>query len=429
MITASPSDYATIQRVINKLDIPRDQIFVEVLIMEMGINKDSQYAANIVHGKSGTSIAPTSDLIGLIKDPTNIPAGMVLQYRDNNTTNVTIPGASGGTAQTFAIPNLAALIKAIQTSSNSQVVASPQIMTMDNTEATFESTDQIPTLNATAGIGGTVNNSVQFIDIPLSVKIKPQLNKISNFIKMDIKAKISDVTNKAPAGVSNIAPAKLTRNAETSVMVSDGDTVVLGGLIRDKQTETIKKVPLLGDIPILGWLFKARDATIEKTNLLLFITPRIMRQPEAVRAVLDQKLKDRDHFVETAMGGEDHQRETRNNVIRNLPDVKTIKNYNAKRVINLEDDDILKDSSKEAMNEKPTPTPAPHTAPGVDTKDTLTLPQLDQVPSDSKVAPPAVVPPSEPNSAPPVVAPAPDALPANSDPFAPIAPQSGGKTP
>ena len=151
-----------------------------------------------------------------------------------------------------------------------------------------------------------------------------------------------------------------------------------------------------------------------------------MRQPESVRAVLDQKLKDRDHFVETAMGGEDRLREVRNDMIRGLPDIKNIKNYNAKRVLNLDDDDAVKDNSKEAaMNEKPTPTPA-HTSPGVDTKDTLTLPQLDPVP------PPAPDAPSVPIKIEPKTNVAPKAQPPttpNSDPFAPITPNNGGVTP
>jgi Flp pilus assembly secretin CpaC len=209
--------------------------------------------------------------------------------------------------------------------------------------------------------------------VPLSIKIKPQLNKISNFIKMDIKAKISDFSNR---GVE-AAPATLERNAETSVMVSDTDTVVLGGLTRDKQTEQMSKVPILGDIPVLGWLFKSKNTTIDKTNLMIFITPKIMRQPENVRMVLDKKLKERDEFIERSFGGEDYHRENRNKIIRGLPDIKSISNYNTKRVLTLDDDETLKEEGKETAavkSDKP-----------IEGKDTLTLPAADPVPAQPAI--------------------------------------------
>jgi Flp pilus assembly secretin CpaC len=148
----------------------------------------------------------------------------------------------------------------------------------------------------------------------------------------------------------------------------------LGGLIRDKSTEVVNKVPILGDIPILGWLFKSRSASVEKSNLMLFITPRIMRQPEHVRMVLDRKLKERDEFIERAFGGEDTHREVRNRIIRNLPDVKSIKPYSMKKSVSLDEDDDA--GKKAAMNDAAAiGGKAPETK---DTHETLTLPAADQ---------------------------------------------------
>jgi len=375
VITASPSDYATLRRVINKLDIPRDQIYVEVVIMEMSMSRNNQFAANVVDGKHGTTIAPTTDLFKMLVDPSQAATqqGLVLRFGTKETTDYTISTA-GTTSQTVKIPNLAAMVKALQTYSGANILATPQLMTMDNEEATFESTDKVPVPQINNAGLGIQTTSYNYMSVPISIKIKPQLNKISNFIKLGIKAKISDFSNRS---TNQDAPATLERNAETSVMVADGDTVVLGGLVRDKTTEAINKVPLLGDIPIVGWLFKSRTSTVDKTNLMLFITPRIMRQPENVRANLDRKLKERDEFVEKAFGGVDDHRETRNQIIRSLPDVKSITNYNGKKMLNLDDDDDVEENSKKAASNSDTNEPP--TAPESD--DTLTLPPPDPIPT------------------------------------------------
>ncbi|MBS1958689.1 MAG: type II secretion system secretin GspD [Bdellovibrionales bacterium] len=442
VITASPSDYATLQRVINKLDIPRDQIYVEIVIMEMSMQRANEYTANIL-GPKGTSVAPTTDLFNLIVDPTKAASqkGLVLRWADtSNQTEVQVPG----TGNKIQVPNLAALLKAIQTYSNANILATPQLMTLDNTEATFESSDKIPVPTVTNTGLGTSQVSVTKETVPLSIKIKPQLNKISNFIKLDIKAKVSDISNRAlPKAVEDQAFATLERNAETSVMVSDTDTVVLGGLIRDKSTESINKVPLLGDIPILGWLFKSRSALTEKSNLLLFITPKIMRQPENVRAVLDKKLKERDEFVETAMGGEDRLREHRNDIIRSLPDVKKITNYNSRRLINLDDDDAVKEKAKE---QAALDADKAHEGSTPDGHETLTIPAAtgpDAVKNSASngaspsrgandFIPPPVAPPQTamdvPDALPPVSEPPPMSQPSDSN-FAPIAPAPGSSDP
>ena len=415
VITASPSDYVTLQRVINKLDIPRAQVFVEVLIMEMSITRQNEFTANIL-GPHGTSVAPTNDLFQFLMNPASAAndKGLVLRWASPSTTSFPVQstgtGGAAATTTNITVPNLAALVKAFQTYAGANILATPQLMTMDNEEAVFESTDKVPVPKINNAGLGIQTTSFDYMSVPLSIKIKPQLNKISNFIKLNIKAKISDFSNRPSP---EAAPATLERNAETSVMVSDSDTVVLGGLIRDKSLESMTKVPLLGDIPILGWLFKSKTSTIEKTNLMIFITPKIVREPEAERMVLDKKLKERDEFVERSFGGEDYQRETRNKLNRSLPDIKSISNYNTKRILNLDDEEAVKE------NEKTTAARSGEPIPSVEGKDTLTLPAADMIPAAN----------------PPVSAPVPEVRPSTSggrpvpsgkDPFAPLTPATGG---
>jgi general secretion pathway protein D len=314
VITASPTDFDTVQRVINKLDIPRDQVYAEVVIMEVALNRDFTYSSNIINPAGPANFVTNTDMASYLTDPI-AQKGAILSFASEGTRTLSV----GGTE--IAVPNLAALIKALQTTSNANVLATPQIMTLDNEEATFETAEKIP-IPSTTAIQGSVATSVTKENVSLTITIKPQINKMSNFVKLDIQAKLADISNRElPAQVKDLAFATLDRTAKTSIVVADRDTVVMGGLMRDNQSEVISKVPILGDIPLLGWLFKSKRTESRKTNLLIFITPQIIRQYEKVRAILDQKLRERDEFIENGTGGEDANRKTRNKLIRNLPDM------------------------------------------------------------------------------------------------------------
>jgi type II secretory pathway component GspD/PulD (secretin) len=217
-------------------------------------------------------------------------------------------------------------VKFLQTNTNATVLATPQILTLDNTEATFESSEKVPFLQQTVS-NGVISNTTAKEDVAISLKLKPAINKMSNFVKLDIEAKLQDFSNrKLPDALAAQAIATTSRIAKTSVVVGDGDTVVLGGLIRDVSSDTTSKVPVLGDIPVLGWLFKSKSTSAQKSNLLIFITPKIVRQYEAVRGILDRKLKERDDFLERSVGGVDIGKDFRDKIIRSLPDVKKIQN-------------------------------------------------------------------------------------------------------
>lgn len=320
VVTASPADFVTVARVISRLDIQRDEVFVEVIIMEIGLDRGFNFSANVVHPSSPIPIGltPNSDLFDFLANPL-ASKGAILGFKSGGTQDITI----GGTTQ--KVPNMAALVKAIQTNSKSNVLATPQILTLDNKEATFESGEKIPVPTTTAVQGAGVATSITKENVALSIKIKPQINKASNFVKLDINTKLEDLqTKNVPTQLQGQAFSTSSRSAQTTIVVGDSDTVVLGGLIRDKIDETVSKIPLLGDIPLLGWLFSARSTSVSKSNLLIFLTPHIIRQYEKVRAIMDKKLKERDDFIEMNAGGNDPLRYKRDDLIRNLPDIKEL---------------------------------------------------------------------------------------------------------
>ncbi|MBS1961233.1 MAG: type II secretion system secretin GspD [Bdellovibrionales bacterium] len=319
VVTATGNDFVTLQQVVNRLDIPRDQVYAESYIMEISLRKQFQFSANILNPSSGIGSLPSADLASFITNPLSA-SGAIIGFKSGGPKSVDVGG------KTVTVNTVQGLIKFLQTNTNATVLATPQILTLDNTEANFESAQKIPVLSQTVS-NGTVSTGTTKEDVSISLKIKPAINKLSNFVKMDIEAKLQDISNqKLPDALANQAVAINSRTAKTSVVVADGDTVVLGGLVRDVANDTVAKIPVLGDIPVLGWLFRSKDSESTKSNLLIFITPKIIRQYEAVRAILDRKLKERDDFLERSVGGVDIGKDFRDKIIRSLPDMAKIKN-------------------------------------------------------------------------------------------------------
>lgn len=331
VVTASPNDFVTVQRVVNRLDIPRDQVYAEVVIMEIQLNRNFEFSSNVISPINGLGALTNTDLLNFITNPIS-QKGALLGFKTGKTTNLKIGGAD------VPVSSVQGLIKAIQSKTNGNIIATPQILALDNTEAIFSTKEKIPVPTTTAVQGAGVATGITKEDVALEIKIKPQINKVANFIKMDIEAKLADFSGRElPQQVAQLAIATNERYAKTSVVVGDQDTVVMGGLVRDSATDTVAKVPLLGDIPLLGWLFRSKKTDSFKTNMLIFITPQIIRQYETVRTILDKKLKERDEFIESTAGGEDPQRRYRDNMIRNLPNIKDVASQVPQRSFAIDD--------------------------------------------------------------------------------------------
>ncbi len=286
--------------------------------------------------------------------------GGVLGFKAGNTMSLTDP-VSGKSTQ---ISSVMGLIKFIQTNTKSNILSNPQIIALDNEEALFKSTEKIPVKKSTTTTTGT-QDSFESQPVELSIKVKPQINKVVNFVKMEVEVNLGDILEgKVPSANVGQAVATQDRQAKTKVVVADGDTMVLGGLVRDKVTESQKKIPILGDIPLLGWLFKSKDTQTTKTNLLIFLTPKIVRQYEKVRAILDDKLRERDEFIESTAGGDDPHRKERDRLIRSLPDIKEIVNQKPRAAVSLDGDaDSETNSETTPFTGASTGTEAPATTP------------------------------------------------------------------
>lgn len=297
VVTASPTDWLTIKSVISKLDIPRDQVYVEGLILETIANRTREYGVEYL-GAFGSGAAQRGGF-------TN--SGSLADVMKNGSTNGFYVGGTVGATKELTIAGAAitlnplnALIKAVASNSNTNVLATPQILVLDNTEAEFEVGSTVP-VKETQTTNGTITTSTKNQEAKLSLKITPQINKVTRFVKLKINQTINDFVGELDT--SGSGNATTTRSAITEVIVKDKDTVAMGGLLRDRETVSFNKVPLLGDIPVLGWLFKSKGRKIDKVNLLMFMTPTILSPYEKAAAnntlsVLEKRLDNLQNIID-----------------------------------------------------------------------------------------------------------------------------------
>ena len=310
VVTASPTDYLTIKSVIEKLDIPRDQVYVEGLIMETSVVKTRAFGTSIA-GVYGTGVTQRAgfqagDIVDLLSNPLGTPGaqGLGFGFADGRSIEFTPPG--GGTP--VSISSINGLIKVIAENTDANILATPQILALDNQEAVFEMTENIPIRRQSTGANQITNVTTEREKVGLTLKITPQINKVTRFITLKIDQKIEDFSQRELAtSVANDGGIATTgRVAVTTVVVRDRDTIAMGGLMRDKENTTIHKVPLLGDVPILGWLFKNKTTNIEKVNLLLFLTPKILANYQRDSADTVKDLLNRRNYHLKDVQGEDN---------------------------------------------------------------------------------------------------------------------------
>lgn len=398
VVTASPADFVTVQRVINRLDIPRDQVYVEIVIMEIAITRGFEYSANIAAPSSGLASVVNGDLASFLTSPLTA-TGALFGLKAAGDTSINMNG------QSIPVGNIQGLVRAIQSHTNANILATPQIIALDNTEANFESAEKIPVNNSTATATGVISNNITKEAVSLSIKLTPQINKVTNFVKLSVATKLSDIQNtNVPKSLLGAAFGTLERTATTTVIVGDSDTVVLGGLIRSKSDENVTKIPILGDIPLLGWLFRSKTTSSLKSNLVILMTPHIVRQYEKIRAILDRKLRERDDFLEANSGMDDPQRWKRDDVIRSLPDLKELVENHPPATINIDEDEPAKPAKSASAVEVAPPSKAGHYRAPESNAETRKPPAeaAKTEPAKTEKQPPALVPvPVSPAGTPP----------------------------
>ena len=283
VVTATQSDFAILEQVIRKLDVRRLQVYVEALIAEVdtrtiqeigvqfGIGDGVRADRRGVVGSTNLGTVSGASLAEVLTNPLAAGAGLSFGYVDGV---ITLPDGT-------EVYNLNALAKALEGESDANVLSTPNILTMDNEEAEIIVGQNVPFITGSfsqISQGTAVENPFQTIqrqDVGLTLRIKPQITE-GSAIKMEIFQEVSNVAQRGEARdiVTN------TRSLSTTIVAENNQMVVLGGLIQDDVSNNEQKVPLLGDVPLLGQLFRYKNRTRKKTNLLVFLRPQVIRGPK-----------------------------------------------------------------------------------------------------------------------------------------------------
>lgn len=345
IITGSMQDYAALRRVISRLDVPPRQVFIEAVIMELQVERSTRLGLSFhggapepnVDGNQSLTVfgfSPTQSLgfpFSAIASPDTL-AGLAVGVRGPN---LQIPGIG------ISVPSFGAVLTAIATSSDVDVLSTPHLIAMDNAEAEINVGANVPlqtsgfgfgpalgalpglagglgglagqagaagqaglgALGALGGLagglgagflGGGFGMGVQRQTVGTTIRLTPHIND-SGDIRMEIEEEISEAGT--PQGTLGVVPIE-QRVAKTQVFVRDQQTIVIGGLMRDRIQTRETKVPILGDIPILGELFRQTSRETQKRNLLLFLTPYIVRSPDDLRSIFERRMRERQEFLD-----------------------------------------------------------------------------------------------------------------------------------
>ena len=305
VITASKQDYESVLNILKQLDIRRDQVFVETIIMEMSLSDNLETGAGFYQfyepsGKVGFSTSQ-SDASSFLNPLSGGSA--ILGFAGSK--SVTVKNPVDG--KDMVLPNLIGFINFIKGFSRTNVLSTPSIIAVDNQEAEISVGDKVVTrMKVTPGTNGaTALSEPEMEDALIELKIKPFISPQSKTIRMEVQQKSAQLSSiKVPKFFEGQVQPLAKRSIKTNIIVNEGDTAVLGGLMKDEEVETIKKVPLLGDLPIIGWLFKGKSSEKKKVNMLVFLTPKIIRTSNDSNQILNKKVEERLGFIK-AQGGRD----------------------------------------------------------------------------------------------------------------------------
>lgn len=292
IITASEPVYNNIRSVIEKLDVRRPQVFVEALIVEVTADKAAEFGVqwqnltginkNNTNVIGGTNFGTTGNIIGASGDITTVGAGLNVGLVNGTTTLV------DGTT----ILNLGMLARALETDTNANILSAPNLMTLDNEEAKIVVGQNVPFITGQYAQTGSSTTATPFQtierkDVGLTLKIKPQIMQ-GGTVKLEIYQEVSNVVASATTDAGFITNK---RSIESNILVDENQIVVLGGLIQDSVNDVASKTPLLGDIPILGNLFRYETRQHVKTNLMVFIRPYIMYESDSYQKLTDERYE------------------------------------------------------------------------------------------------------------------------------------------
>ncbi|MEC4890477.1 MAG: secretin N-terminal domain-containing protein [Nitrospira sp.] len=288
VISATKAAYSRLQSVIHDLDTRRKQVFVEAVILEVQVDRLRQIGTDplqvIGSGKAGA----LQGIAGFNRAPEDLAA--IAQ---------TISGvASGGTAAVLNTVNVRAFLQLLMSLTDTNILSTPQVLAADNQKAKIVVGENrpFPTGQAQGITGGTLV-TIERKDVGVTLELTPQVLE-DDLIRLELKQEITAIAENVAQTIGSgtasipVGPTTTKRSMETTTIARDNQTIVVGGLVRDNVTISERKVPLLGDIPLIGWLFRFQSRQTEKLNLLVFLTPQLVRDEHDMADLSARKAKE-----------------------------------------------------------------------------------------------------------------------------------------
>ncbi|OGQ37517.1 MAG: type II secretion system protein GspD [Deltaproteobacteria bacterium RIFCSPLOWO2_01_44_7] len=304
LITASAKTYNNlVEKVIDKLDIPRKQVYLEAMVIEFTLARKKEFGISAHGGVAGGStvgFGETFKQLTNLFDPlaagTFAAPGLLGGILSTRTVDIKVLDKDGA-QKTISLPAFSAFLTALNSFGDTNIVASPNLLALDNEESSIEIIRKEPEAGQTTitGTGLSQAGPPSRVEAGLKLKLTPQITE-RGAVRMKIDQSYSSFVT--PANTTLGSQAIVERKVATSVITNDAQTVVIGGLMEDKIITAKTKVPILGDIPLLGYLFQKKETTKGKSNLLLFITPHIIRDSGDFQNVLSRKLAQQDDFLD-----------------------------------------------------------------------------------------------------------------------------------
>jgi general secretion pathway protein D len=263
IVVSPPQDRAVVEAILEQMDEIPKQVMIETLIVEANLDKNNQLGVEFSAAKNfrtgGVNATTTASQNFGLQANTNEPQG--LRY-------------------TLSAGQYSVFLQAVQTDRRFNVLSTPRIFTTNNATAQINISQSVPYLSSSSTAAGTSLSNYSFINVGIILTVTPRITS-NGYVTMDVTQTANDLVSTTTSTLS--APTVNQREAQTTVSVKDGETVVLGGIINDTFSKTVSKVPLLGDLPVIGYLFRSSNKTVTKTELLVFMTPHVVRAPEDAR--------------------------------------------------------------------------------------------------------------------------------------------------
>jgi general secretion pathway protein D len=326
---ASANDYRALLATINKLDERKKQVYIEAVILDVQVNDENDFGINLfggipgAGGLEGLGVAANPGgrkiVEGLQKTLTAGAAGSNISGLGSNSLGALavlsnfmsggVAGLVGPTIGDTKIPSFGAVLQAFSTNNNVDVLSTPYLIATDNQQAEMAVGEKIPVLRGTSSVGGggvgaglgVPFQNIANEDVKLTFKVTPHVGAEDN-VRLEIEQEVNELGTELEIMGQKHYRIR-TKSAKTTLVLKDQQTGVIGGLISHKATTNDYKVPFLGDIPILGWLFKNRGSKNERRSLLLILTPYVINSDSDYKKIVERKFKEREEFARLYYGG------------------------------------------------------------------------------------------------------------------------------